>query len=287
MLKSDATLRARQLGSELRRSRQEAGLGSQQVAARLGISPSKISRLETGCCGPKLEDVAGMLALYGVTGRTRAELLALCREIGAGERGWWQRREMSQKQRTLIELESEASRIVNYESLLVPGLLQTGEYTRALLHGVAALTDAEVEDRMVTRLLRQSVLRKERAPELVAIIHEAALHQRVGGPDVMRRQLEYLVHVACWPRVTIRVVPMSAPVHPGLDGPFLKVETPVAPAVVFVAVQTSCLFLEERQDIDEYNYAIKRLLKAALDPGESAELIAGLARKLDRPPNSE
>lgn len=286
MLKSDATLRARQLGAELRRSRQEAGLGSQQVAEKLGISMSKISRLETGACGPKLEDVAGMLALYGVTGRARAQLLELCREIAAGERGWWQRRGMSHKQRTLIELESEATRITNYESLLIPGLLQTGEYTRALLQGMGVVPENEIEDRMVTRLLRQSVLRKERAPQLVAIIYEAALRQQVGGPDVMRRQLDYLLEAASWPRVQIRVVPFSAPVHPGLDGPFLKLETADAPSVVHIAVQASSLFLEEREDIDVYNNAIKGLSKVALDARESAELIAGLAVELDRSPSA-
>ncbi|QUH04377.1 helix-turn-helix domain-containing protein [Saccharopolyspora erythraea] len=286
MLKSDATLRARQLGAELRRSRREAGLGAEHVADKLGVSMSKISRLETGSCGPKLEDVAGMLALYGVTGHARAQLLELCREIAAGERGWWQRREMSHKQRTLIELESEATRIINYESLLIPGLLQTGEYTRALLQGMGVVPENEIEDRMVTRLLRQSVLRKERAPQLVAIIYEAALRQHVGGPDVMRRQFEYLVHAAAWPHVTIRVVPFSNGVHSGLDGPFAKLEFASAPSVLYIANLTSSLFLEEREDIDVHNRAIKGLSKAALDAGESAKLIAGLAIELDRPPSA-
>lgn len=274
MPRPEPTVRARQLGAELRRSRDEAGMGAEQVAGRLGISPSKLSRVETGVSGPKLEDVAGMLALYGVTGKARAELLELCGEAGAGKRGWWQRRDMSAKQRTLIELESNATRIINYESLLIPGLLQTGEYTRAVLRDVRCLPESEIEDSMVTRLARHSVLRQRNPPRLLAIIYEAALRQRIGGQDVMRRQLDYLLHTAGNRDVAIRVVPLSAGTHPGLDGPFLKLESPTP--VIYLESRSSSLFLEDKEDVTTYDRVLQEVLKVTLDAGQSAQLIADL-----------
>jgi transcriptional regulator with XRE-family HTH domain len=276
------SVRARQLGAELRRSRTTSGLAADQVAKRLGFSPSKVSRIEFGRRGAKVEDVAAMLALYGVTGKSRAELLELSQEAASGARGWWQRREMSANQRTLIELESTATRIVNFELSLIPGLLQTGEYTRTVLREVALVPPEEIENRMVTRLTRHRVLLKPDAPRFLAVIHERGLRQLVGGDDVMRRQYDYLCHVIQHSSTAIRVVPADAGLHPGLDGSFARLSLPEAPPVVFTENRTSQLFIEAPDEIQIYDEALRRILKIALDERESAELIAGIAVEFEQ-----
>jgi transcriptional regulator with XRE-family HTH domain len=276
------TVRVRQLGAELRRSRKTAGMVSAHVARRIGFSPSKMSRLESGDRNAIPEDVAGLLALYGVTGPARKELLALARDIKAGKLGWWQDREMSKKQRTLIELESTATRIINYESLLIPGLLQTGEYTRAMFRDLMLIPEDEIEDRMVTRLARHSVLMRRNPPHLLAVIYEPALRQQVGGHDAHRRQLEHLLHAADRPHITIHVVPQSAGVHPGLVGPIAKLEFDETSPVVYLENRTSSLFLEDREDLRRHDVVLAKLLTTALGAGESAKLIADLATELSQ-----
>jgi transcriptional regulator with XRE-family HTH domain len=272
------TVRARQLGATLKESRQVAGMPGDYVARKLGVSVSKISRLESGHRSPKLEDVAGMLALYGVTGKAREDLLKLCIEAQSGETGWWQHREMSKNQRTLIQLESAATQIVNYTPLLLPGLLQTGEYTRAVFRDVMLYPDDESEERMVTRLARHSVLMRDRPPHLLAVIYEPALRLPIGGPGVHERQLNHLVQSAQRPHITLHVVPESAGGHPGLLAGFTLLESADAKPVIFLDDRTYSLFLEEKSDLDAYNAALERLLTITLSPRESVDFIADLAR---------
>lgn len=277
MTKSPMSLRARQIGATLKQSRRVTGLAGDVVARKLGVSISKISRLESGQRPPKVADVAGMLALYGITGEARAEILKLCEEVATGETGWWQRREMSKKQRTLIDLESTATRIINYEPLLIPGLLHTGEYAHAVFRDIRAAPPNEIEDRMVTRLARHSVLMRNHPPRLLTIVDERALRIPVGGTEVLQRQLQQLLRVVQQAHITICVIPESAGVHSGLDGPFAKLEFDEAPPVVFLEERTSSLFLEDKDDIDCHDTALDKLLQVALSPGESAQLLATLA----------
>lgn len=273
------SVRARQLGAELRRSRTTTGLAADQVAKRLGFSPSKVSRIEFGRRGAKVEDVAAMLALCGVTGQSRAELLELSQEVASGARGWWQRREMSANQRTLIELESTATRIVNFENFLIPGLLQTGEYSRAVLRDAGMHSEDRIQDLMVTRLARHAVLRKERPPHLVALIHEVALRQNIGGPDVMRRQLDYILElIGRRAAMTVRVIPMNARTNPGVLGPMVWIDSADHSPVIYLETRTSNLFLEDRPDIDVHTQALRAVSAAALDERESAMLIAAIMR---------
>lgn len=278
------TVRTRQLGSELRRSRKDARIGAEQVASRLGFSMTKVSRFESGDRGAKIEDVASMLTLYNVIGDAREEILKLCREVESGKPGWWQQRELSETQETLIELESTATSIVNYEPMLIPGHLQTGEYTRAVLQDLAMDPEDKIEDRIVTRLARQSVLRKEFPPHLVSIIYEPVLHQLIGGADVMRRQLSYLVHAANHPHFTIRVIPSKPAAYPGLNEAFVKIDSVATSPMVYLEHLTCSLFLEDQTEVAAYTDLAKRLLAVSLDAADSARLIADLATKLDQSP---
>jgi transcriptional regulator with XRE-family HTH domain len=281
---SEPTIRRQELGEQLRTLRENADLTLAHCAKRLCISPSMLSRIETGKRTPTSEDVSGLLALYELNAKTRKELLHLARE--AGERGWWQRDKpsLTERQRTLISLESKASMIVNFEPLVIPGLLQTGEYTRAIMTESGLLSEKEVEDGMVTRLRRHSVLVRRDQPKLLAIINELALHQLVGGVDVMRRQLEQMVEWSDRPNISIRVLPNAeghAAAGVSAGGPFAVLYQPDHPTVVFLENLTSSLFVEEPNDVDVYRQALRNLVSRALDERQSVDLIAAQAKCLD------
>lgn len=280
MPKSPTSVRAGQIGVILKKSRRVAGMTGEFVAGKLDVSVSKLSRLESGQRNPKVEDVIGLLTLYGITGSTREEIGELCHEAATGEIGWWQRREMSQKQRTLIELESTATQIINYDPLLVPGLLQTGEYAHAVFRDVRRMPENEIEDRMVTRLARQSVLMRHHPPHVLTIVDERVLRIPVGGTEVHQRQIQHLLRSVQQQHITIRVMPESACVHSGLDGPFAKLEFDDAPPVVFLENRVSSLFLEDKEEISDHDAALDGLLTVALSAGESAQLLANLANEL-------
>lgn len=287
MSRPDPTVRGQELGEELRAIREAAGLTIHRAARRIDASPAKLSRVETGMRSAMVEDVAALLAVYDVTGAKRRELLNLARETE--QRGWWQRNrpDFAQRQRTLIGLESKADRIVNFETVVIPGLLQTGEYTRAIMTECGYVPEDEIEGRMVARLKRHSILLRQRPPQLDAIIDELVLHRLVGGRDVLRRQLEHLVECSQRLNITIRVVPNAGHAHAGIDGSFILVRRSGFPAVVFVDSLTSSLFLEDRSEIASYESVLRRLSSSALDERQSIELIGELAKRLDTEASSD
>ena len=274
----DMTVRAEELGGQLRTLRTRAGLSLEVAGGHIAASAAKLSRMETGKSGCAVEDVAGLLAVYQCAGRRRAELLALAREVD--RRGWWQRGKpaFAQRQRTLVNLESKADLIISFEGMNVPGLLQTGEYTRALMTGCGLVPHDEVEGRMATRMNRHGVLLKPHPPRLVAFINELVLHQVIGGDDVVRRQLDHLAELAQRPNLTVRVVP-NVGANPGLNGGFELIRRSSGGKVVFLENLTSSLFLEEREEIEAYEAAIRTLAARALTAEESVRLITRLAMR--------
>ncbi|MBP2334625.1 transcriptional regulator with XRE-family HTH domain [Saccharothrix coeruleofusca] len=274
------TVRAEELGTELRALRKANGLSLEEAGERISASAAKVSRIETGKCGGSSEDVAALLAVYRCVGSKRAELLDLAR--GVDRLGWWQRAkpDFAHRQRTLINLEARADLIVSFEGMNVPGLLQTGEYTRALMIESGIIPEAEVEGRMVTRMQRHAVLLKPDAPQLIAFIDELVLHRAIGGVDVLRRQLGHLVEAAREPNTILRVLP-NAGGHAGANGAFSLIRRSSGHKVVFLENLTSSLFLEEPNEIKTYETAIRALGEHALDPQESIRVIAEQARKLE------
>jgi transcriptional regulator with XRE-family HTH domain len=271
------SIRSRQAAAELRTLREQAGLSGAEVAKRLGMSPSKISRIETGNSGLQIEDVAALLGLYQVPASTRDELLDLVRR--SEERGWWTRQPgLPQLWRSLIDFEAKATRVQNYEGLVVPGLLQTAEYARAIIQGVApTVSEAELDNLVAARMARQAVLTRASAPQFFAVVDEGALRRPVGEPGVMRRQLAHLVGAAEQPHVTLRVVPLAAGAHAGLRGPFVILEFAEEPALVFLENHGTVLFLEEETDLAAYRLALGNILNAALAPAATVELITQIA----------
>ncbi len=274
------SIRSRQVAAELRTLREQAGLSGAEVAKRMGMSPSKISRIETGVTGLQIEDVAALLGLYQVPATVRDELLDLVRR--SEERGWWTRQPgLPQLWRNLIDFEAKTTRIQNYEALVVPGLLQTAEYARAVIQGIApAITETELSNLVAARMARQAVLTRSNAPQFCAVVDEGALRRPLGEPGVMHRQLHHLLVVAEQPHVLLRVVPIAAGAHAGLRGSFMILEFAEEPALIHVENQSIGLFLEEETDLASYRLALENILHAALAPAATIELITHISTEL-------
>lgn len=274
------SVRSRQVAAELRAIRERAQLSGAEVARRLGMSPSKISRIETGNSGLQIEDVAALLGLYEVPASTRDELLDLVRR--SEERGWWTRQPgLPKLWRSLIDFEAKATRVQNYEALVVPGLLQTAEYSRAIIQGVApTISEPELDNLVASRMARQTVLTRASAPQLFAVVDEGALRRPVGEPGVIHRQLHHLLGAAERPHVTLRVVPLAAGAHAGLRGPFVILEFSEEPALVYLENHGTEMFLEEEADLAAYRLVLGNILRVALAPAATAELIAQIAAEL-------
>ncbi len=266
----------RALGAELRGIREAVRppLSVTAAALRLGWSKSLLSNLENGKRKISVAEVSALLACYGVVGDRREELV---RRAGNGRGpGLWERNlpGLPAETNVLAGYENEAVRMVCWEPLLVPDLLQTVDYARAFL-SADGIGSRDVEVRLTARLRRRHVL--DRDVGYVALIGEAALRTVVGGVRVMTDQWRHVLRMAGQPNVRIGIVPSGA-LHPGLHGPFLLLEFPLARPVAHVGLRRSAVFLE-RGDATPYVLAADRIEAAALDTAASLRLIT--ARTLE------
>lgn len=270
------SVRSRQIANELRRYREGAGLSCTDAGAKLGVSGSKISRIETGVSGLQMEDVATLLGLYHVPAAERRSIVDLARK--ADQKGWWERQTgLPQNWKNLMEFENSAARIQNFEFVVVPGLLQTSEYSRAIIQGIdPTLSDHELDTLIATRAARQIVLSRTYAPQFLAVMDETVLRRTVGSPGVMKRQLQHLLTVAEAANVTLRVVPSSTGSYVGLQGPFLLLEFHEEPDIVYIENHRTALFLEEEEDLASYRMALRNTLDSAHAPNASVDLIASI-----------
>lgn len=273
----EPTIRSRELGDGLRLAMERAGLTGRQVAKRLGWSDSRVSRLLSGKRGATENDVASFLGVCGVIGDERLRLLKITRELGV--RTWIQQfgAHLPVQIRTLVELENKATVITQFAALMLPGLLQTDAYTRALLTRNANVPAAEIEERVAARAARRIIFSREHPPNCTFLIHEFALRLRAGTPEVMSDQLHTLLRVAVRSNITIRVVPAAFGIHAGMAGTFTVLESTEYKPVVYLEEETIGAFLEKPEEIAAYKNVARALSAAALDEGESKELIAGVA----------
>ncbi|MER5879434.1 helix-turn-helix domain-containing protein [Streptomyces sp. NPDC060235] len=267
------------VGVQLTGAREDAGLSQEQAARALGFSPAKLSRIEAGKGRkpPTEADVRALLDLYEADEYEVSVLLRLLRR--AGEPGWWQRydkRLMPEWFDRLVGLQEAATTIRTFEIQYVPGLLQTADYTRAVVQrGLPTATAGEVERRVELRMRRRELLDREDAPHLWAVVDESVLLRVLGSPEVMRRQLEHLVEMAERPHVIVQIVPLdvtnaSAPAIPVTYLRFGGVELP---DVVYLEHIRSANFLEDRDETEEYRVVLDRLADEALNPRESLALL--------------
>jgi transcriptional regulator with XRE-family HTH domain len=269
------TGRRRRLGAELRRLREEAGLTIDRVAEALECSPSKVSRIETGQVSATPRDVRDMLELYRVDQARREALVQVARE--ARQPGWWQKFvDVPDGVPAYVGLEAAATSIDVYMSLIVPALLQTPDYAKAVIGAVRPdLPAAEIERRVELRIRRQGLLDQDHPPAMRVLLDDTVLRRRVGGAAVMAAQRRRLLADADRPAVTLQVLEVDAGAHAGMDGPFTIFGFP-APAerdVVALDSAADALYLENPEDVARYLRVFELLLPAALPPEASAALI--------------
>jgi transcriptional regulator with XRE-family HTH domain len=255
----------------LRGLRVERGWTVEQVAERLLVSPSKVSRLETGQRGASPRDIRDLCDLYGVAEDVRRQLVDLAAE--GKQLAWWQSRGLPYS--TYVGLESGASSISDFGLGLIPGLLQTPEYARAVLTAIHPRLDAtEIEQRLTGRLDRQSLLTSPNAPAFEAVIDEAVLHRIARDRATMRGQLEHLLTVSRIPNVTIRILPYEAGILPVTNNKFIILAFHrEVPDVVFIEGLTGDLYLDHENDLASYREAFDALRGLAASVEDSREMI--------------
>ncbi|WP_285505932.1 helix-turn-helix transcriptional regulator [Actinokineospora sp. NBRC 105648] len=268
------------MAAELRKLREVKGLTCAEVGEQLGVSASKISRMETGVSGLQHEDVAVLLGFYKVPAARRTELLDLLRR--GDQKGWWERQaNLPSIWRAVIDFENKARRIQNYENMVVPGLLQTGEYAAAMLQGLdSTLSPVELDNLVASRIARQTLLTRSNAPQFLAVIHEAALRVPIGGAGVMVRQLRRLMELGEYRNISVRMLPTSAGATAGLRGPFMILEFAEEPALVYAENQDTAMFQEEEVDLAGYRLALRNILNVSLAPDATAEWLSATVAEM-------
>jgi len=272
------------LGIQLHRMREAAGISPDQAGYEIRASRSKISRMENGQVRFKERDVTDLLTLYGITdAKTRDGLVALAKQ--ANTPGWWARYGdiLADWFELYLGLEMAASVIRTFELQFVHGLFQTEDYARAVtVLGHTAAPKDEIERRVNIRLKRQDLLTGAKPPQVWSVIDEGALRRPVGGPVVMRGQLEHLIAVSALRQVTIQVVPFARGGHAAAGGSFtiLRFGDPDVPDVVYLEQLTSAFYLDKREDVDHYMEVMNHLSTEALTPAQSTRFLADIIRDM-------
>jgi len=276
-------MRRRRLAAELRRLRHEAELSIEDVAVGLGWQPSKLSRIENRQVGISVADLRKLLATYKVEDPAyRDQLADMARR--ATERGWWQSFSsdvVPTALANLIGLETEARTIRSYEPELVPGLLQTEAYARAIMRAwQPSWTAADIDGRVDIRLARQDVLRQPGvSPQVTCIINEAVLRRTVGGNEVMHEQVEMLAKERDPANVTVQVLPFNSGGHPAMAGPFqiLTFHDPGDLGIVHLESAMTAITLEQPEELRRYDEIWGSLQARALSPEDSQVMMRSYA----------
>jgi len=283
-LTTGPTVRRRRLGTELRKLRESNGYKLEEVAAQLGVAPSTLSRIETGKAPTKSAYLNQMLEMYGVVEQSQRQVLVdMARE--GHRKGWWAAYDdvLPSGFDIYVGLEAETAAVRSYEISVVPGLLQTPDYARAVMLEMFPRYGTEQIDRLVDlRMQRQRRLEDDPPLEVWAIIDEAVIRRPVGGHQVMRGQLERLLVLAPRPGITLQVLPFSCGAHAGHSGPFSILEFPnrTDAEVAYVESVAGILYLEKDREVRTRVEAFDRLRASALAPIASVELIAQVAQEL-------
>jgi hypothetical protein len=273
------------LGAHLRRLREAQGVSREDAGWEIRASESKISRMELGRVGFKERDVADLLTLYRLEDtHERDRLLALARETTTP--GWWHHYGdvLPNWFQSYLGLEAAVVLIRTYEVQFVPGLLQTRDYARAVvLLGYRTAPAEEIERRVSLRMARQQLLTRQDPPQLWAVVDEAALRRPIGGHEVMRAQIEALIDAAKLPSVRLQIIPFLAGGHAAAGGSFSILRFPDRdlPDVVYIEQLASALYLDKRDDVDQYAVAMETLCIEAEPPDRTVDILTGILREFD------
>lgn len=276
-------IRRWQLGAELRKAREAAGVTIRTAAGEIEVQAGTLSKIEGGKQAIKGTYIKLLAPMYGLSADERARLLTLAEE--ANQPGWWVSygRLVPDWFRLYLGYESDASELNTYESELVPGLLQTEDYARAVvLASRPGTSEAELDRQVELRRERQRRITGDDPPTMHAVLNEAVLLRKVGGPGVMRGQLEHLVELAKLPHVTLQVLAFDAGAHPAMTAPFnmLGFEEEPGMNTVYLENGRGSLYLEKAADLERYRQVFTQLTEQALAPLPSAKAIATVAANL-------
>ena len=278
------TVRRRRLGSELRRLREDHSIKLEEVAERLGVAASTLSRIETGKAPTKSVYLTAMLEMYGVTDPAQRQVLVdMARE--GHRKGWWSVYDdvLPTGFGIYVGLEAEAAGVRSFEGEVIHGLFQTPDYARAILREVQVKDSDEQIERLVDlRMKRQDSLERNPPLDVWLILDESVVRRTIGGDGVMRGQLARLVEASRKPNVTLQVLPFTSGSHAGLRGSFSILEFPerADSDVAYVESVAGIIYLEKEREVKHCAEAFDRLRAAALSPGQSTDLIVEAAKEL-------
>lgn len=277
------TLRLRRLAAELKQGREQTGLTVAQAGKTLGWTASKISKIETTETRRiSAGDLDKMMDLYKIHEPSKRQAMhALARD--AKERGWWSKYREIFGAQALPDFEAEALVIKSFQALAIPGLLETREYAEAVFRGGRYTSPRDIERRVEARLTRQEILTRINPVHLRLVMDEAALRRMIGGPQVMARQLRYLLHMAELPNVDVQVLPFSVGSHAALVAPFsiLEFRDHLAAPIAHVDAVTDSVFFEEPAEVERYNATFGDIQGTALSTAQSARFITEVLESLE------
>ncbi|MET8902824.1 helix-turn-helix transcriptional regulator [Streptomyces sp. NPDC048232] len=278
------TVRRRRLGQELRRLRELKGMTAEEVAERLLVSQSKISRLENGRRSISQRDVRDLCGVYEVEDQRIVDsLMQMAKD--SRQQGWWHAFG-DIPYSVYIGLETDAESLRTYEPQIITGLLQTRAYAEALIQGALPETSvADIEKRVQVRIRRQERIAAQNNPlRLWVVLDEASLRRVVGGKQVMREQLEHVAEMSQLPHITVQVLPFDVGAHPGINGQYSILEFADAAdsSVVYIEGVTSDLYLEKALDVQKYTVMYEHLRAQALNVEQSRQRIEDVAKEYAR-----
>ena len=267
------TVRQRELGLRLRELRNAKNMTVEMVAKELLCSPTKISRAETGVRRVSLRDVRDLCRIYDVDAETIDELMELARD--AYRPGWWTRYD-DLKINPLIGMEQSATAITAFGMYFFPALLQSEDYARAIIKGIAPKIEESILDQRVNaRMERQGLLQEAMPPRYRVVLDEAVLRRHIGGPAVMRAQLDRVLTLMREGKTMVQVIPYPVGAYGAIDSNFTYLEFAGTklPDLVFVETLVSQLYIERSEEVDRYGEALDYLRDAALNPSDSVKKI--------------
>jgi transcriptional regulator with XRE-family HTH domain len=282
------TVPQRRLARALRRLRADADLTIDQVAEKVDLSASTLSRLETAQATVRRGDIKELLDIYQVTDEPqRQKLLRLA--VQSREQPWWQGyRDLPEA--AGADFAAQAHVIHQYSALLVPGLLQTERYAREILRALRGEeASRNTERQLELRMRRQAVLTEQESPEYVVVLDEPVVRRVVGDRQIMREQLQRLIRACALPNVTLHLLPFSAGAHAAMDGEFTIFSYEnnpdviyYDPDVVYVEDIEGGRYVEDATVTKRYNQVFHRVLEMAWDPVKSAQALADIEQELVR-----
>ena len=276
------TVRRRRLGSELRRLRETHSFKLEEAADKLGLAASTLSRIETGKAPTRTAYLATMFEMYGVDDPAQRQVLTEMAREGH-RKGWWAVYDdvLPTGFDVYVGLEAEAAALRVFEDQVVHGLLQTEDYARTVMNSVRLRRQQpeRIGRAVELRMQRQRVLTRPDPVKLWCILNEPVITRMIGGPKVMRGQLERLLEVSEWPHVTLQVLSLSSGVHPALNGPFCILEFPERsdPDVVYSEGVAGHAYLERESEVRSCAEVFDLLRAAALSPADTVKFIGRMA----------